>query len=90
MTQKNYEAIIQNKADIADQISDWVEDLFQDTFLQARMIENDPYRSRVLKAQYNAVQALRTLRRELETCKGPIAYAETPEGAKEIAEYAGK
>jgi len=87
MTKENYEAIIQNKAEIADQISDWVEDLFQDTFLQARMIEDDPYRTRILAAQYKAVQALRTLRRELEACKVPLAYAETPEGAKEIAEY---
>ena len=89
MTRENFEAVIQNKADIAEQMGDWTEDLFNNTLLQAQMIENDPYRCRVLEAQHKAVQSLRNLRRELEACKVAIAFAATPEGAKEIAEYAG-
>ncbi len=90
MTESDYQAIVQNKADIAEQIGDWVEDLFDGTFLAAQMIETDADRSRVLEAKDKAVQALRSLRRELEACKVSLAFKATPEGAKACAEYSGK
>jgi len=74
MTNSEYQSVIQNKADIAEQIGDWVEDMFDGTFLQAQMIEDDTDRSQVLEAQHNAVEALRTLRRTLESRKIAIAH----------------
>lgn len=90
MTEENLQAIIQNKADIAEQIGDWVEDLFKDTFLEAQMIESDADRKQILEAQRNAVQAMRSLRRVLEARKVTVAFKATPEGAKATAEYTGK
>ena len=90
MTKQDFQAVVQNKADIADQLGNWTEDLFDGTFLEPQMIENDADRKRVLEAKHKAVQALRSLRRELEACKVSLAYKATPEGAKACAEYASK
>jgi hypothetical protein len=88
MTQSEYQTVVEQKAQVAEDLSNQIEDLFEGSFLQARMIENDIYRREVLEAQHQAVQALRTLRRTLEKNSVALAYQETPEGKKAIKEYA--